>query len=59
MRKSYLISAFYGTKARKAHTSDLQDVISEVEEAFAPHEYIFIHEDGKCIYDGYVRDFTK
>lgn len=52
---SYLISTLHGTRARKARTKTLNEVLKD----FSPDEYIFIHEDGKCIFHGFLKDYKS
>lgn len=53
MYASYLISDWSMKKCRKARNKNLLQVLEDYEE----HEFIIIHKDGKCIFQGYKKDF--
>ncbi|GLO66161.1 hypothetical protein [Oceanobacillus kimchii] len=55
-RKEYLITSGLtpsSGKARKARSKTLKEVLNQ----FNENEFITIHEDGRCIFQGYTKYF--
>lgn len=53
MYGSYLISDWSMGKCRKARNKDLLQVLADYEN----HEFITVHKDGKCVFQGPKKDF--
>lgn len=60
IKKSYMISNWAMDVCRKVRAKELcSNEINEALNDYQKHDYIFIHEDGKCVYDGLVSDFKR